>query len=407
MSSSQLAKGVTLAIPFTPSLPANFLNGYAILNSSWLSWPVNVFDVKLLGPEAQGQEDRGSIKNVIWDLRSEHKAQCQGLGFVVDINEHQVAVPANWKLPVAITTEKYSVRLDASFIARATDKEARAIVEGILRESIKMHFKEKTSPDLGDLWQDYDSFCQYPTPSDEQYTICRRFKFGVKVLSGGVWVVRLPISTATLDSNTIEDYYTRGEVALLANRLEAKRRNRKTRQNRPSAMRVLQQYKRGSSKVRALDFEDYNVVMDHATLSPERQAALRAQSLRCSEFKKASINVPANELRLILDTEITQEEHSETIIDPVEREQLTRQVRSFINGARAYGQTLQLSEEPVDTESLGTVFVAPPDVRVRAAGVEEVILKTFEHPLRDQPQNASLGPQQPHQKKRVSDSTSD
>ena len=60
MSSSQLAKGVTLAIPFTPSLPANFLNGYAILNSSWLSWPVNVYDVKLLGPEAQGQEDRGS-----------------------------------------------------------------------------------------------------------------------------------------------------------------------------------------------------------------------------------------------------------------------------------------------------------------------------------------------------------
>ena len=38
MSSSHVAKGQTLAMPFAPSLPANFLNGYAVLNSSfWLS----------------------------------------------------------------------------------------------------------------------------------------------------------------------------------------------------------------------------------------------------------------------------------------------------------------------------------------------------------------------------------
>jgi hypothetical protein len=362
-------------MPYAPSLPAHFLNGYAILNSSWLSWPVNVYDVELVGSKTQGHERRREIKDAIWELRSQHKAQCKGLGFVVDISARHVAVPAGWNLPCPIATEKYSVRLESSFIARATDRKARAIVEGILRESIKMHFKEKTSPDLGDLWQDYDSFCQYPIPSDEQYIMCRRFNFGVKVLSGGVWVVRLPISTATLDSDTFEDYYTRGEVALLAGRLEAKRRNRITRQNRPSAIRVLQQYKRGSSKVRALDLEDYDVVMGHATLSPERQLALRVESLRCSEFKKAPINVPLSELRLILDTEITQEEHSETIIDPVEREQLTRRVRSFIDGARAYGQTLQLAEEPVDAESFGTIFIGPPDVRVRGAGGKEVILK--------------------------------
>ena len=375
MSISTLAKGLTLAMQFAPPLPAHFLNAYPIQNSSWLSWPVNVYDVELMGSKAQGHERRREIKDAIWELRNRNKAQCKGLGFVVDVNARHVAVPADWNLPVPIANEKYSVRLERSLIAGASDRKARAIVEGILRESIKMHFKKNASSVLGDLWQDYDSFCQYPTPSDEQYIICRRFNFGVKVLSGGVWVAQLPISTATLDSRTFEGYYTRGEVALLAERLEAKRRNRTTRQNRPSAVRVLQQYKGGSSKVRALDFHDYDVVMDHATLSPERQMALREQSLRCSEFKKPPINVPLNELRLILDTQITQEEHSETIIDAVDREQLTRQVRSFIDGAWAYGQTLQLSDEPVDAENFGRVLIGPPDVRVRSAGVEQEILK--------------------------------
>lgn len=375
MSISELAKSPARALPLAPSLPANFLNGYSILNSSSLSWPVNVYDVELMGSTTQGHELRREMNGAIWELRRQHKAQCKGLGFVVDISARQVAVPAEWNLPSPIATEKYSVRLENSFIARATDRKARAIVEGILRESIKLHFKERTSPDLGDLWRDCDSFCQYPSPSGEQYMMCRRFNFSVKVLSGGAWVVRLPISTATLDSDSFEDYYTRGEVALLADRLEAKRRNRITRQNRPSAIRVLQQYKGGSSKVRALDFEDYDVVLGHATLSPERQMALRGESLQCSEFKKAPIKVPLNELRLILDTQITEGEHSETIIDPVEREQLTRRVRSFIDGARAFGQTLQLAEEPVDAESFGTIFIGPPDVRVRGAGGKEVILK--------------------------------
>ena len=109
--------------------------------------------------------------------------------------------------------------------------------------------------------------------------MCRRFDFGVKQLAGGMWVVRLTVNTTSLDSWTFNDYYVRGEVRHLADRLEAKRRNRITRQNRPTAIRVLQQYKSGSSKVRALDFEDYELAMDHAKLSPERQIALGVQKL--------------------------------------------------------------------------------------------------------------------------------
>jgi hypothetical protein len=379
MSSSQLAKGLTLEIPFAPSLPAKFLNAYAVLNPSWLSWPVKIYNVKLLGPEAKDQEVRRKIKDVIWDLRREHEKQCRGFGFVVGIDANQVATSANWNLPVPITTDEYSVRLVRALTATATDKECRPIVEGILLEAIKMHFKEKTSPELGSLWQDYNSFCQYPVPSgDEEHIMCRRFGFGAKLLSGGTWVIRLTISTTALDSRTFADYYARGEVLLLADRLEAKRRNRVTRENQPSAIRVVQQYRTASAQVRALEFEDYDLVMDHANLSAERQVALTAQCLHCSEFKKGVITVPAGELRLILDTQITGEDHSQTIIEPAEREELTRQLRSFVDGAWAYGQTIRLSEEPVDAESLGTALIAPPDVRVRGPEGEEVVIETPE-----------------------------
>jgi hypothetical protein len=376
MSSSKFAKRLTLEMPFPPSLPASFLNAYAILNPSWLSWPVNIYNVELFGSEAQGHERRGEIKTVMWDVWREHKAQCKGLPFVLDLNANQVAVPGNWNLPALVTAKDFSVRFEKSLTARAADKESRNIVEGILREALKLHFRDNKCRELGDLWKDCNSFCQYPTPqSSDGYIFCRRFDFGAKVLSGGVWVLRLTVGITVLDSWTLADYYARGEVRLLADRLEAKRRNRKTRKNRPATIRVVQQYKRGSSKVQALDFEDYDLVHGHAQLAPEELLALRVEALRCSEFKKAPTAVPIDELRLILDTQITQEDHSETIIDPSDREELTRQLRSFVDGANAYGQTLRLSEEPVDADALGINVVPPPDVRVLDAGGKETIIK--------------------------------
>ncbi|MGI0086043.1 MAG: hypothetical protein ACREBQ_13270, partial [Nitrososphaerales archaeon] len=239
-----------------------------------------------------------------------------------------------------------------------------------------MNFKQNTSSDLGELWQDYNSFCQYPATSNNNFIMCRRFGFGVKVLYGGLWVVRLTVSTATIDSKTFADYYGRGEVLLLAERLKAKRSNRMNRQNRPTAIRVLQQYKDGSSKVRALDFGDFDLVLHHAALSKEQQPSLGVRSLRCNEFNRPSIDVPLDEIRLILDTQITQEEHSETLIDPPERQELTRRLRSFIDGATAYGQTLLLSKEPVDAESFETLLIRPPDVRVRGAEGKETRIKS-------------------------------
>jgi hypothetical protein len=42
------------------------------------------------------------------------------------------------------------------------DPQGRAIIAGILRDEIKSYFKNQSSPDLGELWQDFDAFCQYP-----------------------------------------------------------------------------------------------------------------------------------------------------------------------------------------------------------------------------------------------------
>jgi hypothetical protein len=118
MSTSKLAKGLTLEMPFAPSLPATFLNAYAILNPSWLSWPVSIYNVEILGSETQGHERRGEIRTAMWDVWREHKAQCKGRPFVVDLNPNQVAVPGSWNLPPLVTTNNLSVRFEKSALRR-------------------------------------------------------------------------------------------------------------------------------------------------------------------------------------------------------------------------------------------------------------------------------------------------
>src|SRR5260221_7347046 len=150
------------------TLPANFLNAYEIIDADALSWPVNIYAVDLHDEPRQENDTRGRVKNVIWDLRRNNKSSCRGYGFVVDISSRLVVVPRGWQLPDA-TTSEYTVRLDQSFIARANDVQHRAIVAGILREAIKAHFKTNTSDELGNLWQDYNSFCQYPSNFRQEF----------------------------------------------------------------------------------------------------------------------------------------------------------------------------------------------------------------------------------------------
>ena len=70
----------------------------------------------------------------------------------------------------------------------------------------------------------------------------------------------------------------------------------------------------------------------------------------------------------ILDTQITQSDHSETILDPADRHHLAGILRDFVNGAEINGVQLQLSELPVDAASLPGEIVYFPAMRVRDEG---------------------------------------
>jgi hypothetical protein len=366
-SITEFQEVVRESIETAHTTPKLFLSAYEILNSSELSWPVNILAVRLKGHELQGHDARGKIKDIIWKLRSQHTGLCKGGGFVIDISPRLVVVPAAWKLPLPISTAEYSVSLESSRQASARDSCDQAMIEGILRDAIKWYFKSKPSQELGPLWQDYNAFCQYPTDCGERYLMCRRFDCAARLLKGGVWVAQIRISTATIDGSTFQEYYLRGEVSLLAEMLAAKRRDRSNRQNRPVAVRVLQQYNTGSSEIRALELQDLDLISDNAQLPVAQQKALAASELRCKQFNKPCISVPLGELRLVLDTRITQEEHSEAIIEPTERAELMTQVWSYLNGADIFGKKLELSAHHFDADRTEATFIAPPAVQVKGA----------------------------------------
>lgn len=371
MSISNVVKPQVARVASSLTLPANFLNAYEVVNGLALSWPVNIYAIDL-ATESEGQERRSQIKNVMWELRKQYKGNCRGYGFVIDISPRLVVVPQSWQLPTPLTNSRYAMRLDQSFVARANDEAHRPIVAGILREAIKAHFKSNQSQDLGNLWQDYSSFCQYPSNFGDEYLTCRRFTYSPKVFRDGRWVVRLAVSTMTLDGRTFKDYYDEGNVHLLAERLEMKRGERLNRDNRPTAVRVLHQASTEHSPFKCLDLEDFDLILHHGMLPRNDQRALASSAVKCKPFAGASVEVPLCELRLFLSSEITQEDHAETIIEPDERSELTDRLRAFVNGADVFGQTLQLSDVPIDADSLDTCFVLPPAVRLRGSngGVE-------------------------------------
>jgi hypothetical protein len=191
------------------TLPPVFLNAYEVTNATQLAWPVNIYTVELRG-EFQNNDTRGRLKNILWDLRKKYKNRCPGYGFVLDIGPRQVAVPQNWQLPNA-TTEEFTIKLEQSFVVRSNDHQHRSIWMGILREAVKARFKNHAADGLGPLWQDYNSFCQYPSDFGQEYLNCRRFGFGVKLLHDGRWIVRLNVGTITLDGRTFRNYYEQGK----------------------------------------------------------------------------------------------------------------------------------------------------------------------------------------------------
>ena len=347
--------------------PPLFLNCYAIIDLSQLEWPVRTYRITRRDGQPQSHTDRGAAKNVIWKLRKKYASRCKGFGFVIDLNVEVVAVPESWDLPPSSQVENYVVTLDEQFTTNASDPRSQHIIPGILREAVKAHFKNNSPKGLGDLWQDYNQFCQMPNEDESgDFLWCRRFGVAAKMLCNKKWGLEFLISTATLDRRTFADYYSSGSVADLASMVEKKRLNRRTRQNRQVDIRVWRNRSTAHQlDVTVLNLDDPGVILGHATLSSQEQKFLATGTVRCKPFNGPAVEVPLNEVRLVLDSQITQEQHGDTIIAPEERSTLIRQIRSCINGIDAFGNKLLLSETPMDTTEFPTISIVPPSVHVK------------------------------------------
>jgi hypothetical protein len=356
-------------------LPSTFLNGYEITNPMGLEWSVRTYQVHRLDGRSSSHDDRSGIKEAIWKLRAQYKEYCPGFSFVIDIDPTTVAVSDQWDLPVPINIGDYKVTAGSDFTARADDEENRKLVSAIIREGLKTYLNRHTSEELGALWQDFDSFCQSPGAPEEEEggSICRKFDIASKMLRGGRRIIECIIGTTVVDSKTFADYYREGQVDELSEMIAAKQEKKLNRQGKPFGVRAVRERSDGY-EIKAVELDDPALIINHGKLSPSKQAELSSITISCHSYGRPPAEVPLSELRLIFDTQITQEDHAETILEPHERERLMRLMRDFINGAEIYGQPIFLSETPFDATNLRRTFVLPPSVRVRGAdGTEEII----------------------------------
>ena len=347
---------------------AEFFNAYSILDLEDLSWDVATYTIIQLDGDKSKNEDRGKIKSVMWDLRSQHKGQCPGYGFILDVNKTTVAIPKSWNIPRQNNFKGYRVIRDCEFKAQVSHPDHQAIVTGILRESIKRHFRDNGSlSEIGPLWQDYNDFCQKPdlTNSDQGIIYCRKFHVSPELLENNHWVLQIAITTKSIDGQTFADYYRNGEVRQLAEMIRLKRENRLTRQNMPPEIRVWRSP--GDAKAIVLELDNPDEIITHAKLDPIDQSAHADQTLLCKQYKKPPIPVPLNEIRLIPEAEIAQERHQETIITPDERANWYGTLRNFLNELDAYEKTISLAEQPIDARKFDSIQFKPPGLRVQTS----------------------------------------
>ena len=345
----------------TDSKNAEFLNAYNILNLEDLSWEVAIYRIVPLNGDQSKNEDRGTIKNIMWDLRWKHKGLCPSYGFILDVDETTVAIPKDWNIPQEGDFKGYRVTRDREFKAQMSNPSHQAIVKGILRESIKRHFKDNGSfSKIGPLWQDYNDFCQMPdlTQSDQDIIYYRKFYVSPELLENNCWVLQIAVTTPSIDGRTFADYYRIGEVKQLAELIRLKRENRLTRQNKPPEVRIWRSL--GDIAATVLELDNPNEIITHAMLDTIDQIDLADQTLLCKQYKKPPISVPLNEIRLIPETGIAQERHRETIIAPAERTNWYDILRDFLNGLDAYEKTINLAERPIDTRSFYGLQFKPP-----------------------------------------------
>ena len=187
--------------------------------------------------------------------------------------------------------------------------------------------------------------------------------FNPHSLAGGKWVIQTVISTRTLDAHTFYDYYQRGEVEQLAEKIELKRKKRLTRKNTPISVRVL--YQSSSTQAKVLELETPKDIFEHALLDAADQRSLKTHMVRCIQFKKPPSEKNMGRIRLILDSQITQEDHDETIINPDDRDRWHEALRDFLDKMEVYGNPINLSNKPGKIDEFDSLEIVPPALQIR------------------------------------------
>lgn len=341
------------------------LNGYAIANLAELKWKATLYEIKSTAPVST--PSRATVKEVMWSFKKAHRGLCPGYGFIVEVDETTVAVSAEWPIPNGTEWEGHAFRRIKEVEVHGGDPAQAILFARIIKDGLRSHLKKVGPPALGPLWQDYSTLCQIPrTQTQNGFAFCRRFDFDPKPLSNGHWALRFMVSTASIDSEPIFNYYAEGRVAELADLIRAKLNQRTNRRGRPVNVRVLYGTKQnGESNARVLDLFSPDQVLDDARLPPAEQKERANLPLQCQDFVDGSVAVSRAQCHLVLDSQITQDDHDETILEPTERADWAKQLRDLSHGCLIVGKKLMLAEVPVGDSDFDSLHVLPPPLHIR------------------------------------------
>ncbi len=142
--------------------------------------------------------------------------------------------------------------------------------------------------------------------------------------------------------------------------------DRAARSNKPVAVRVwFDQRANGGQGAKVFELDEPSLIISHGKLSPGEQQSIGRSPISCLDFGRAQ-KLAGGQLRLILDTQATLEDHDETILEPSERGRLALELRNATDGCGVSGHVLRLDDQMIDSSAFRWKKVCPPATRVRA-----------------------------------------
>lgn len=338
------------------------LNAYPVVNADALTWDVARYHLQPVSGSLE-HEDRGAAEQLLWRLKREHPAACPGHGFAISETPQTVIVPQEWQIPDQKNFHGFAVRRTGTFTLRADDSDYQQVVSTLLKLALRRHMRTSAGQ-LGPVWQHVGGFCELPRPSSDDPTtaFARRLEVLPATVRGGQWVLKVHLSTVSTDALTIGQYYRDGNVQSLAQRIVLKRENRQTRKLEPTAIRVF--VDRPGRPAEMMELAQPELLLEDARLDPASQGPLAQRPVRCQPFKADELEIDANHVRLILDTQITGKAHRETILNVDTRASWFQRVRSTIDGFDAFGVNVKVDEQLYRVPDEHTRVVSLPALRM-------------------------------------------